>query len=155
MKNPSLTKFFLTGILLALVGLFYFISCGKDSDKITNGGTEPAKIESGKWTATAGFGTFDFTVNSESTHITEFSLNFDGWTIGNTTHNGTITISRDPGWQISDRQFSFSRDLNPFPTSSQTMTIDGTFDDNGREASGDWEADFDGSTDSGTWEASF
>jgi len=94
-------------------------------------------------------------VYSESTHITEFSLNFDGWTIGNSTRNGTITISSDPGWQISDRQFSFSRDLNPFPSGSEIMTINGTFSENGKEASGTWEADFDGSTDSGTWQASF
>ena len=63
MKNPLATKFFIICIFFAVIGLFSFISCSKDNDNITNGDTGPIKIESGKWTATTGFGTFDFIVN--------------------------------------------------------------------------------------------
>lgn len=114
------------------------------------------EIVSGTWNATSGFGGFDFIVNSEATYITKFKLTFDNWRIGNHTLNGSITISytTGPGWQITDRQFSFVSDLAPYPSTGHIMTISGSFHANGSEASGTWHADFDGSTDSGTWQAS-
>lgn len=155
MSKQLLHKFFIVYILFILSGLLVFISCSKDSNgnDITGGTTGPQKITSGNWTASTDFGVFDFVVNSESTYITDITITFDNWTIGSTTHNGSIGIGSTPGWQISNRQFSIVQDLNPFQ-SDEIMTFSGTFPDTGKEASGTWEADFDGSTDSGTWQAS-
>ncbi|MEJ2637197.1 MAG: hypothetical protein P8184_18170 [Calditrichia bacterium] len=154
MKNQSLQKFIVLCILIMLGGSLIFLSCSKDSDNdnITGGITGPQKISSGEWNANTDFGGFDLIINSESTYITKITITFDNWSIGSGTHNGSIIISRTPGWQISNRQFSISTDLNPIPPGHKIMTFNGTFHDNGNEASGTWEADFDGAADSGNWE---
>lgn len=134
--------------------LFACLSCNDTDDE-----TGPDPIAPGNWTATTGdgFGTFDFTVNPESTHISEFSFTFD-CTIGNTSFNGTtFSIRKDPGWQIANRQFSFTGtwDLDPDPFSSEilTLTMSGSFDESGKSADGSWNTDFKGIADSGEWSA--
>ena len=157
MKNPLFSKFAVVWILFSLLAFLNFVSCsGDDKDKITNGTTMPEQIVSGKWNAPTGFGELQFTVNPEGTYITEFKLTFDDWTLGNTTRNGSIAFSLldPPGWQIVDREFSFDGDMDPSPGDDDIMTVSGSFDATGSEASGTWQAESDGATDSGTWQAS-
>lgn len=153
MKNLLGTKLFFVSNIFLVVVLFCFLSCG-DDDNITNGNKGPVKIASGKWTATIGFGTFDFIVNSESSQIMELKLNFDGWEIGNTTHNESITFTYGTsGIPIANRQFTFAKDIN-FASPVDIITINGTFSESANTAEGEWNANFDGLTDSGNWQAS-
>ncbi len=152
MKKLALSTLTFISISLLLILSFCFDSCKKDEDKKVDPPVS-TEIVIGNWKATCGFGTFNFVVNSSQTYISEFSLNFDSWSMGNSTYNGTMTMSSTPGWQISNRQFSFSKNLNPFPPGSQMMTITGTFNAAGTGASGTWNANYDGVTDSGNWTA--
>jgi hypothetical protein len=106
-----------------LSGSLIFISCSKDSDDITGGTTGPQKISTGEWNASTDFGEFDFTViDTDSTCIEEITINFDNWTIGGGTHNGSVTIKQiKPKWKISNRNFFISVDLDPSPSSTQRM----------------------------------
>ena len=144
-------------IFLSIV-LFSFLSCSDDNSE-----DEPGPIVSGNWTTTTdtGFGTLDFIVNSEGTHINEFDLTMY-WTIGNISFDGSHLISRyTNGMPIVDRQFSFTYDMEvgfpPYSSSTLTLTINGTFSVNGKTAEGDWNAsksEPNGGTDSGNWTAS-
>ncbi len=154
MKNLLAPKRMYLFYVFPVVLLFCLLSCKDDNSE-----TGPGQIESGNWTATmtTGFGSFDFIVNSESTHIGEFSITLNG-TLGNTTFNGSSFTTRStPGWQITDRGFSFSGNWNlgspPFESEILTITIDGSFSEKGDAADGNWNADFDGSSDSGEWTA--
>ncbi len=152
MKHLTMRKTYFSCLSVIVILLISFSSCKKDDD---NNDDPPASTEIvvGKWKATCGFGTFEFTVNPARTYITEFSLKFDSWTMGYSTFNGTMNLSSTPGWQITNRQFSFSKNLNPIPPGSQMMNISGTFNSLGTGASGNWDANYDGITDSGSWTA--
>lgn len=145
--------------LLGLFGVILLLTCHSCKDNEDEGPVGPDPIASGSWTATTGggFGTFDFIVNSESTHISKFSFTFN-CTIGNTTFNGTtLSVMKDPGWQIVNRDISFTGtwDMDPDPFSSEvlTLTLSGSFDESGITASGAWNTDFKGIADSGEWTA--
>lgn len=110
-------------------------------------------IQPGEWTATAGFGGFDFAVNKAGTYVTEIVLKFSGWHCGGVTRSGTITISRTPGWDVADRNFKFESDLDPSPFSKELMTIEGDFNESGIQASGTWRAEMSRATCNGNWTA--
>lgn len=111
-------------------------------------------IVPGEWTATTDFGWIDFWVNFEGTYVTKIKFNFTGW-MG---RSGSITVSRTPGWEISDRQFEISRDLNPDPFIIEMWTVKGTFsycsDQASDQATGTWDVVIYGTPYSGTWTGS-
>lgn len=101
--------------------------------------------KSGDWTASTAFGTLDFTVNQASTYVTKITLSFSNWK----GRSGSVSSSKDPGWQISNRSFKIETSIM-----SDQWTINGTFENNGNKASGNWSAMIGGQTESGTWQAS-
>jgi len=112
-------------------------------------GVTYAQPESGDWRVLTDFGEFVFTVNIDGTHITKIIYTFSSWTCGPVTLSGTISIEKEPGWPISERQFTIENTLDV--PGDQTMTINGTFSETGDEASGTWSADMYGTTCSGNW----
>lgn len=110
-------------------------------------------IQPGEWSAVTGFGSFDMTINQESTHITQMKYNFSHFSCGGVTLSGTITVSSNPGWDITDREFIISKDIDPSPFSSKYIIIQGEFNPGGTSASGAWQAIFGSSTKSGSWNA--
>lgn len=132
-----------------LVLLFTLIACNNDDAPKAD-----SLITSGTWNATSGFGSFDFTVNSERTNITEIVYNFSNWTCGGVTQSGSISVSSNPGWPITDRVFEIEVDINPDPFDKTPITISGTFAASGDQASGTWEAVVNLTTCSGSWQAS-
>jgi len=122
---------------IILVLSAFFLSC--DSLKL---------IKSGRWTANADFGAFEFVVDSAGTSITEITFNWSNW------HgiSGSITVSQTPGWSITDREFEIECDLGYGISGQDLYTITGTFSDNGKEAEGSWTEAVSGTTYSGSWE---
>ena len=110
----------------------------------------PALAQPGVWSATAGFGTFQLTVNSSGTAITQIAYTFQSWQCGGATRSGGVTVTPGSGWPITDRQFSFQNDLSAIHLS---MTIQGSFTSS-TTASGSWSGNSYGTTCSGTWTAS-
>jgi hypothetical protein len=133
-------------------------TCGGDSSTPSSPSTTPTSQvtspsvsnlpQPGVWTARAGFGTFDMTVNGDSTAITKIAFHFESWRCGNVTHSGGVTVTPSSGWPITNRQFSldsyFSGNL------SDSMAIRGSFASS-TSASGSWSAKSGGTTCSGTW----
>jgi hypothetical protein len=150
MKTKNISKQLLIFPFLLIIPVC-IMSCEEDDEDSKNQ-SDTNQIVPGAWKANAEFGTIDFIVNSESTYIIEFEVDFDNWTMGITTYNNSIRFSSDPGWKITDRKFSFSQNLSPFPSEKEEFTINGTFNDKGDKAEGSWEADFNGLTDSGNWQ---
>ena len=111
----------------------------------------PAPSTSGEWTASAGFGEFIFTVNPDSTGITEITYRFSDWTCGPVTFSGGIKTTPTHPWLITAGKFSIDANLGVYTTF--LMTIHGEFDETGMHASGTWEADSSGTICSGTWES--
>ena len=149
MKKLLQPNFVIPGLIILLLFFFTLNAC-KKKDEVDNEPTS-GEIVSGEWSANTGFGKLEFEVNSASTHVTEIELDFNNWTIGISTFNNSITYSSTPGWAITNRQFSFTKNINPFPPGSQEIVINGTFSVAGNTASGTWSANFDGLTDSGNW----
>jgi len=140
-------KILALGIIYLL--LVFFPCCKKsptspDLDDVINA------ITTGEWTATAGFGSFNFTVSSDRNYITEIVYNFSSWTCGPVTTSGTVTVSSTPGWPISNRSFEIERYVHD----NVLLTINGTFADSGSQASGTWVANSYGTTCSGSWSGS-
>jgi len=100
------------------------------------------------WTATAGFGTFELTLNPAGTAITQIAYHFQTWRCGGTTRSGGITVSSGSGWPITNQQFSIENSLSGF-----SMSIRGSFASS-VSASGSWSAISYGTGCSGTWTAS-
>jgi hypothetical protein len=100
-------------------------------------------IVPGVWHGTTGSGfSFDFTVSASADYVTQVQYFWSGLSCeGLTRVSGSTTVSRNPGWSITDRQFTVDPQNNP--------TITGTFDDNGTAASGNWQW----LSCSGTWTA--
>ena len=103
---------------------------------------------SGEWKVATEFGEFVFTVNIDGTSITKLVTTYSDWTCGSVTKSGTITIWAN--WSISFNQFTIG-----YSYPNDEMTIDGTFNQAGDEASGTWTAVMYGTTCSGDWEATF
>ena len=102
----------------------------------------------GVWTARADFGTFDMTVNGDSTAITKIAYHFESWRCGNVTHSGGVTVTPSSGWPITNRQFSIDNYISG--NLSDSMVIRGSFASS-TSASGSWSAKSGGTTCSGTW----
>ncbi len=100
--------------------------------------------QSGVWSAATGAGfSFNFTVSRGADEITEIEYLWSGLTCGGVTHSsGSISVAQTPGWPISDREFAIRPTGWPH--------INGTFHNNGTEASGSWA--WSGCGD-GTWTA--
>jgi hypothetical protein len=105
---------------------------------------------SGDWTVPTEFGEFVFTVNVDGTQITKLITSYTDWQCGSVIKNGDITIQKDPPWSISDNQFTIG-----YSYPNDEMTITGTFNQEGDEASGTWSAVMHGTNCSGEWEATF
>ena len=89
------------------------------------------------------------TVNSEGTYITKLTFAFSDYTCGGVTQNGTVGKQSTSGWIISNNQFSIITPINPSETI--ILTILGTFNQSGKEASGTWSINVSGTTCSGNW----
>jgi len=111
-------------------------------------------LQSGKWTGSSEFGRLEFILNPDSTAITKIKYEFSNFTCGPSTISGTISVSRDPGWPVSEGGFTIENILDR-PQDNMKMIIEGAFDDTGQQASGTWTAVFHGTTCTGSWEASF
>lgn len=103
---------------------------------------------SGDWKVPTEFGEFVFTVDSYGTHITKLAITYSDWMCGFVTVSGTITIWGN--WSISFNQFTIG-----YSDPNDEMTINGTFNQAGDEASGTWTHVLHGTTCSGDWEATF
>ena len=145
-------------VALGIVCLLPLFACGDDDPTGTNGNGTPSAIQTGLWAATTGAAiTFEFTVSSGASSISEVALTFSDWRCGNAgvILGGTITttyISGAPA--ISDRAFTCTLDVNADPFGSDwPVTISGTFANSGSESSGTWNGSVAGGTCSGTWTA--
>jgi hypothetical protein len=107
-----------------------------------------AQPRSGDWKVSTGFGEMVFTVDSAGTRINKITFTFSNWKCGSVTHvGGSITIIKGGGVPISNRQFTLQASLS----SNEQMTINGTFNETGDQASGTWSAVIYGTTCSGNW----
>jgi len=138
----------LVGVIV--LGLMTIIGTGGGGGGGDGSTTDTTALTAGGWTGSAGFGELSFIVNSTSTGITEISYAFSDFLCGIATYNGTITVKTTTPWSITDSQFTIERTFSP----DFEMTLIGTFDETGMNASGTWEAVSDGTTCSGTWDAS-
>ena len=123
-------------ISLVLVVVFLVLglsACGSSSG-------DPA---SGRWEATADFGTFLFDVNSEGTRVTHLEYTIPE--CGNYHMSGQYPAGAWDGFSITDGAFSYD-DLRGF-------AIEGNFDKSGLSASGEWKFSPSDCTLSGLWEA--
>ena len=132
-------------LVFLMICTLVFISCNKDQDKLPQSGT---------WTVNTEFGSFVFIVDGNGAYITEIGLTHSNWSCGGVTLGGTVTISSDPGWIITNSHFTIEPTIGP-SSEHHTVIITGTFSTNGREASGTWEETLFGSTCSGSWEGSY
>ena len=151
MKKLLQPNYVVPSLIVLLLFFFTLSACKKDNE--VEDEAPSSEIVTGSWEATTGFGKLEFEVNSAGTHLIEIEFDFSNWTIGNSTFNNSISYTVIPGWPITNRQFSVTKNLNPFPPGDQIMEINGTFNAAGNSASGTWSADFDGNTDSGSWTA--
>ncbi len=114
---------------------------------VSSSSTNPV---SGTWTGPAGFGQLSFVVNSTGTGISEIKYTFIEFRCGPVIRNGNIRVIAGTPWPITDNQFTIEKTLDP----NFEMTVSGTFDQTGTNASGNWEAVSYGTTCTGTWDAS-
>ena len=139
-------------IIFIILAFFTFFSCtsstGPNGETSSTGPPKP-----GQWSASAGFGSFDFVVNSGSIYITSITYHFSKWSCGAySTLSGNITISSNPGWAISGRSFEIENYVDYHK--DEKLKISGTFSESGDQASGSWEGERYGSTCSGSWQGS-
>ncbi|MFC1682902.1 T9SS type A sorting domain-containing protein [Candidatus Zixiibacteriota bacterium] len=111
-----------------------------------------AQPTNGDWEVPTDFGEFVFTVNPAGTYIIKNTYNFSDWTCGSVTFSGTISIQSQPGWPITDYQFTIQNYFDP--SRNEKMTINGAFSETEDVASGTWSADIYGTICSGTWDGS-
>ena len=138
-------------IVFGAVFLLALSACGDDGPTAPGNRGHQA-IATGSWSATAGFGSFDFIVNNGMS-ITEISYTFESFSCGGVTISGSVTVTSGSGWPITRRSFEIVNDLST-GGDTQEMTISGEFADNGREASGSYSADWRGTVCEGSWEGS-
>ncbi len=103
---------------------------------------------SGDWHCTADFGEFTLTVNSASTHINKVSYSFSSWSCGPVTISGGVAFGKNPGWPISNNQFTIENKLDF--QGNEVMTLQGAFAGTD-QVSGTWNAVMHGTSCSGTW----
>lgn len=138
--------------VLVLLVAVSAVACDGDGG---TGPETPKAIQTGTWTATAEFGSFSLVVASGGALIEKVTFSFSNWRCGSSasTTSGTVSQERTPGWAVTDRAFTIEADFDPFGD-SQTITLSGTFGDDGSSATGSWSADWNGGTCSGTWQGS-
>lgn len=129
------TRMLLKGMFYVLLALLLF-----------GGSNAYAQPQSGEWIATTGFGEFAMTVDSTGERINKIRVTFQSFTCSNVTLGGTIISSRNPGWPITNNQFSIDRDFG-----SAQVNIAGTFSQSGQEASGTWNVKVSSTDCGGTW----
>ncbi len=136
------------GLVVALLAL----ACNGDDG---TGPDTPKSIRTGTWSATAGFGSFTFVVASGGSMIEKVTFSFSSWRCGSasSTTSGSVSQERTPGWAVTNRAFTVEADFDPFGD-SQTITVSGTFGNDGSSATGSWSADWNGGTCSGSWQGS-
>ncbi|MGB2697737.1 MAG: hypothetical protein WBD28_07750, partial [Candidatus Zixiibacteriota bacterium] len=117
---------------------------------LTGYGVIYSQPRSGDWKVPTEFGEFVFTVNVDGTQITKLVTTYADWQCGGVTKSGTVTTQTEPPWPISDDQFTIG-----YSYPNDEMTINGTFNEAGDEASGTWSAVIYGTTCSGDWEVTF
>jgi hypothetical protein len=117
-------------------------------------GVTYSQPRSGDWKVPTEFGEFVFTVNIDGTNIPKIVTTFTNWTCGGVPKGGTLTTYQDPPWPITDDQFTIEISISP-PPGNDVLTINGTFNQAGDEASGTWSAVVSGTTCPGSWEATF
>ena len=100
----------------------------------------------GPWSATAAFGTVDFTVNGQSSAITYLRFNFNSYMCGSVPFSGSVAFGST--WPITDRQF----DIDYTDFMGTRFVFEGAFTTIGDQASGTWELTRSGSVCSGTWQ---
>jgi hypothetical protein len=142
-------------LCLAISSVFALaiIGCGGGGDDAAPSPISPSGIQPGAWIGSAGFGEFSFIVNSTSTGITEMSFKLSDFSCGPITLSVSSSTGRAPGLPITDMQFNIEHSFDF--EKEETLTISGTFDETGKNATGTWEAVFYGTACSGTWDASF
>jgi len=176
MRKVPILAIALLAVLVLLVGMGV-VACDGAAEETTTpppgGGEEtttppPGETttppQSGEWVASTGSSqfTFTFTINPDSTGITEFYYGlfaFDcaGWVLDVIPS----TVERSSPWSITGGQFTIEflpLEYPPFESPEYgpdwDIVFQGKFDETGRHASGTWEMSVDGETCQGTWEAS-
>ena len=121
----------------------------------------------GVWKANTEFGSVNFTVNPDSTMITDAVFNFSDFQCGPGSQSGSIKVSYNNGLKITNGKINIelTNDVsmpvppdpfNPVPPSidTQIITLNGQFASDGKSASGTWIGTYNGSTCSqGKWDA--
>jgi hypothetical protein len=109
---------------------------------------EPFAPQPGEWWGRTEFGQLHFTVNDQSSELTEVTFVFDAFQCGGATGAAKIPANASAGWPITDREFTIQASLPGL-----SMTINGTFISN-HAASGTWSGLSFGNTCGGDWRAS-
>ncbi len=109
---------------------------------------EPFAPQPGEWWGRTDFGQLGFTVNDQSTELTQVSFHFAEFQCGGAGGTAMIPAGTSPRWPITDREFTIQAS---FPGLS--MTVHGTFIGN-HAVSGTWSGLSLGNTCGGDWRAS-
>lgn len=106
-----------------------------------------AQPRTGDWTIPCGFGQFVIKVGCNGTCITDIIYTWSNFHCdGITLVSGSIHSMRTGGWAITNNSFSIQTSVSP-----GTMTINGTFSQNGNEVSGSYSFNVYGTICSGNW----
>ncbi len=110
-------------------------------------------ITPGKWSGIAEFGSIEFEVTSDGTGISTFSYDWENYTCGSITKNGSGTRTWTPALSIVNNQINFELSFYYGPLDTEYLTIDGIFETSGDYISGNFEYDNPTAICSGTWSA--
>lgn len=110
----------------------------------------------GTWIGEAGFGSLKLELDSSGKKIEKIKYTFEDFSCDGVIRNGSIKVSNQYGWKISNAGSSNSFTVNTsFPQDPDfEMSISGSFEQNGNEAAGTWEALSRGQKCTGSWTAS-
>jgi len=144
-KNTNSLKL---GSLLILLFLLLFCKSSPTSPD-ANQEESIKNPKSGYWTSVTDFGGLEYTVSTDSKYITNIKYTFSNWN----GRSGSISLSSNPGWAITERKFEIKNDLDPDVFKKEEWLINGTFANNGEVASGSWSVVINGTNHSGTWSA--
>lgn len=134
------------GSILILMFLLVFCKSSPTSPDSQPGDTVK-NPKSGDWSAVTDFGGLEFTVSADSKYISKVKYTFSNWN----GRSGSISLSSNPGWAITERKFEIKNDLDPDAFKKEEWIIKGTFANSGETASGTWSVVLNGTNHSGTW----
>lgn len=124
---------------------------------IEYGEAEATVEETGSWSAETDFGSFSFTLTEAG--IPDVTFTFRNFTCGAGTQSGSIQVTYSVPVTIKDGEFMLTLDMSPPPMPGQmsgprqTLTIQGTFSEDGQSAEGTWRAvSGSASCGSGSWD---